>query len=733
MPVLPDIPAQQAMQTAPLPYQSPDAGTLVARAVQEGMGRVASTFTEMVAHQARVKQSQDISNISTTAALDLAKITDESRNDPDPASAGERFRARVEAWHQGVLDKIEDPGTRVAVQRHLAPHLQSSYTQALRQFGHAQSENARTQLAANSSDQQKLIAAAPDDAAVMNAVNLARDTINNAARDGTIAPAAAGPMLSYTLRQALFLKSTSDAPGARRLLDQFRGSMTAQDLIAVEGHFRVGDIDAQGAAIAARNVSLAGSSSIDPAGFDARFQRIIGAESNGQQFDASGAPLTSSKGATGVAQVMPGTGPEAARLAGLPWDEARFKTDRTYNAALGRAYYQNLEKTYGNAVLAAAAYNAGPGRVDQWITTIGDPRSGAVSDAEFVAAIPFAETRAYVRKVQALTGEAAPVSRADALAAVLKETEGNPQLQAAAIKHANQMLAVEQARWAEAQRADLIQKRGMQAAQEEAINRITTQALIDPTRIDIVRDIANNPFLTGEQKWQMTRNVSAQMQRDDGTDSKTYGPGFWKFYQAIHRPEGDPERITDPSALYAFGGPGGQLTLAGIDKLVGEIKGRRTPEGEAEGLMKKQFLENARKQISGSNELLHIRDPKGDDLYLRFLAQVLPAYDEARRGGAAPVRLLNPDSPDYLGKAIGGFKRPMAEWMRDLATSDALAGTPDATPAATAAKGAEPDLTTKEGILAAYKAGKLARDEAIRRIIQGGFFPASPPTVPINP
>ncbi|HHO6711857.1 TPA: transglycosylase SLT domain-containing protein [Klebsiella variicola] len=139
---------------------------------------------------------------------------------------------------------------------------------------------------------------------------------------------------------------------------------------------------------------------------------MIWQESKGRQLDASGQPLTSKKGAVGIAQIMRGTGPEAAEAAGLPWDEERWRNDPAYNFALGKAYLNKQLKTFGgNQVLALAAYNAGAGMVNDWIngtnTTgknksllkIGDPRTGAITNEDFVRFIPFSETQNYVAKI----------------------------------------------------------------------------------------------------------------------------------------------------------------------------------------------------------------------------------------------------------------------------------------------------------------------------------------------
>jgi soluble lytic murein transglycosylase-like protein len=93
------------------------------------------------------------------------------------------------------------------------------------------------------------------------------------------------------------------------------------------------------------------------------WSRMLRQESGNRQFDRNGRTITSPAGALGISQVMPSTGPEAARLAGMPWSLERLRNDPEYNHALGRAYYDAQVERFGGPTLAAAAYNGGPGRV----------------------------------------------------------------------------------------------------------------------------------------------------------------------------------------------------------------------------------------------------------------------------------------------------------------------------------------------------------------------------------
>ncbi|WP_341501754.1 transglycosylase SLT domain-containing protein [Gallaecimonas sp. GXIMD4217] len=99
-------------------------------------------------------------------------------------------------------------------------------------------------------------------------------------------------------------------------------------------------------------------------------------------------------GAMGLMQLMPATARRTAKKAGM-----KLQIDQLYrpevNVKLGSRYYKEMLARFdNNRFLAAAAYNAGPHRVDRWL--------GKGVDAQaFVETIPFKETRQYVQSVLA--------------------------------------------------------------------------------------------------------------------------------------------------------------------------------------------------------------------------------------------------------------------------------------------------------------------------------------------
>lgn len=105
-------------------------------------------------------------------------------------------------------------------------------------------------------------------------------------------------------------------------------------------------------------------------------------------------------GARGLMQLMPRTAERVSSQIGLRYDAGKLLSDPSYNARLGTQYLSDMLQRYGGSVLlAAAAYNAGPGRVDRWLNTYGDPRQASVDAVSWIESIPFRETRNYVMRV----------------------------------------------------------------------------------------------------------------------------------------------------------------------------------------------------------------------------------------------------------------------------------------------------------------------------------------------
>lgn len=108
----------------------------------------------------------------------------------------------------------------------------------------------------------------------------------------------------------------------------------------------------------------------------------------------------SGSNARGLMQLLPSTAAQVARQLGVPYQVGQLTGDPQANMRLGAGYLDQMLNRYGGALpLAAAAYNAGPGRVDQWLGTYGDPRGTDVDMIDWMEQIPFNETRNYVQRV----------------------------------------------------------------------------------------------------------------------------------------------------------------------------------------------------------------------------------------------------------------------------------------------------------------------------------------------
>ena len=104
--------------------------------------------------------------------------------------------------------------------------------------------------------------------------------------------------------------------------------------------------------------------------------------------------------AVGLMQVTPAAGRDTAKRFGVTYDWDRLVFDPVYNTQMGAAEVAALLKEYrGSYIMTFAGYNAGRGRVQQWVAQHGDPRDPKVDTVDWVERIPFAETRNYVQRV----------------------------------------------------------------------------------------------------------------------------------------------------------------------------------------------------------------------------------------------------------------------------------------------------------------------------------------------
>jgi soluble lytic murein transglycosylase len=99
-------------------------------------------------------------------------------------------------------------------------------------------------------------------------------------------------------------------------------------------------------------------------------------------------------GARGLMQLMPATGREVARARQIPFPDVEVLDQPETNIELGTIFLGGLFRQFGDARLAAAAYNAGPNRVREWWA------NRKTDDLDvWVEQIPYNETRAFVKRV----------------------------------------------------------------------------------------------------------------------------------------------------------------------------------------------------------------------------------------------------------------------------------------------------------------------------------------------
>jgi soluble lytic murein transglycosylase len=116
-------------------------------------------------------------------------------------------------------------------------------------------------------------------------------------------------------------------------------------------------------------------------------------------------------------------------------------SDPVYNTQIGVAELAALLTEYrGSFIMAFAGYNAGRGRVRQWVAQHGDPRDPRVDAVDWVERIPLAETRNYVQRVMEnlqvyRLASAPPLRRSSLICTAQPSSNRTPSPLKADIKH----------------------------------------------------------------------------------------------------------------------------------------------------------------------------------------------------------------------------------------------------------------------------------------------------------
>ena len=143
---------------------------------------------------------------------------------------------------------------------------------------------------------------------------------------------------------------------------------------------------------------------------------------------------------------------------------------------------------------------------------------------------------------------------------------------------------------------------------------------------------------------------------DEARQPKTDWSTFRDTYARIHLPDGDPKKLLDENELNGLFVQR-KLSFEDLNRLRGEMQGKRTQAGSVESELKKKMMDVAAARLTKSNPMMGIKDPDGEEQMLKFSAFFFQEFEDQRKQGKSALQLLSPDSPDYLGKYIGQYAR----------------------------------------------------------------------------
>lgn len=374
---------------------------------------------------------------------------------------------------------------------------------------------------------------------------------------------------------------------------------------------------------------------------------------------------TSVTGAMGPMQIQPETFQKFAK----PGENIANPTD---NRNVGNRIIDHYSQEYhGDAARVATAYFSGEGNVapagspTPWIRDAADPTGKKTSD--------------YVSNVmQRVGGGQTYPSTADAIRANYATT-----MQAAqdhAQKAWPQYPDVQERYLSHVERG--LNRTITQQEQMHEVNVHTVQqALLGPhAPMSEAELTSSSPQVAAAWNDMRLNNPMAAMSVERMFDANSrgkatgFGSNFKDTLDRVLSPATDQERISNASQLWPQVGKGENvaLTNTGVSQLSDLIAVRGNPKGEAFASQLKNFADQMHGNLTFTNKSLGIIDKKGEKKYSDFMAQALPILLKANQIGEVN-KVLDPKSPDYIGKMAQTFMRPGAEVMDDRINSTPIA------------------------------------------------------------
>lgn len=214
-------------------------------------------------------------------------------------------------------------------------------------------------------------------------------------------------------------------------------------------------------------------------------------------------------------------------------------------------------------------------------------------------------------------------------------------------------------------------KEAMQLAQIDTQNQFLEK--FASGKLSTKEVLASNldPFGSGSKE---TFISMIKAQAKEGTGAMKTDPGvMMELFGKIQSGQ-----IRDENDLNQYFGRG--LNIESLNQLRAEVQGRRTTEGKIEGQLKDGLITVAKAALTKSNPMLGIKDPEGEERLQSWMNWFLPEFDKQKKAGKTATELLNPESPDYLGKNIKAYQRSPTEILRAGANSMGAPTAPGAPP-----------------------------------------------------